>query len=209
MRCSAKILRDTFKQFSDHDCPETTIETLLTAFYSQTQKHWHPNPNMHAIIRQFNREGYGQGILSNAAHDADVQTLVDQADIRPQLDFVLTSAKVGYRKPHPETFQRALDLWGAAPEQVLMIGDTLIADIQGAKNSNIRSVWTRQYVLTLPKNASYKIKADYEIDRFEDLQDLVTALEASIHNDDARRLYEMGKVVNAPRYDELSDGESW
>ena len=40
-------------------------------------------------------------------------------------------------------------------------------------------------------------------------QDLVTALEASIHNDDARRLYEMGKVVNAPRYDELSDGESW
>lgn len=40
-------------------------------------------------------------------------------------------------------------------------------------------------------------------------QDLVTALEASIHNDDARRLYEMGKVVNAPRYDELSDGEYW
>jgi len=34
-------------------------------------------------------------------------------------------------------------------------------------------------------------------------------LEESIHNDDARRMYEMGKVVNAPRYDELSDGESW
>ena len=39
--------------------------------------------------------------------------------------------------------------------------------------------------------------------------DLVAKLEESIHNDDARRMYEMGKVVNAPRYDELSDGESW
>ena len=40
-------------------------------------------------------------------------------------------------------------------------------------------------------------------------QDLVAKLEESIQNDDARRMYEMGKVVNAPRYDELSDGESW
>ena len=43
----------------------------------------------------------------------------------------------------------------------------------------------------------------------QETQDLVAKLEESIQNDDARRLYEMGKVVNAPRYDELSDGESW
>ena len=40
-------------------------------------------------------------------------------------------------------------------------------------------------------------------------QALVAKLEESIHTDDARRLYEMGKAVNAPRYDELSDDERW
>ena len=40
-------------------------------------------------------------------------------------------------------------------------------------------------------------------------QALVAKLKESIHNDDARRLYEMGKAVNAPRYDELSDDERW
>ena len=40
-------------------------------------------------------------------------------------------------------------------------------------------------------------------------QDLVAKLEESIQNDDARRMYEMGKVVNAARRDELSDGEYW
>ena len=40
-------------------------------------------------------------------------------------------------------------------------------------------------------------------------QDLVAILEESIQNDDARRMYEKGKAVNAPRHDELSDGDFW
>ena len=40
-------------------------------------------------------------------------------------------------------------------------------------------------------------------------QDLVAKLEESIQDDDARRMYEMGKRVNAVRHDELSDGEYW
>ena len=43
----------------------------------------------------------------------------------------------------------------------------------------------------------------------QETQDLVAKLEESIQNDDARRMYEMGKAVNAPRHDELSDGDYW
>jgi hypothetical protein len=43
----------------------------------------------------------------------------------------------------------------------------------------------------------------------QETHDLVAKLEESIQNDDARRMYEMGKVVNAPRHDELSHGDYW
>ena len=43
----------------------------------------------------------------------------------------------------------------------------------------------------------------------QETQNLVAKLEESIQNDDSRRMYEMGKAVNAPRHDELSDGDYW
>jgi FMN phosphatase YigB (HAD superfamily) len=56
------------------------------------------------------------------------------------IDGVASSHSVGWRKPHPAMFERALELADARPEEAFMVGDRLGADIVGAKQLGIRAV---------------------------------------------------------------------
>jgi FMN phosphatase YigB (HAD superfamily) len=56
------------------------------------------------------------------------------------IDGVASSHSVGWRKPHPAMFERALVLAGVRPEEAFMVGDRMGADVQGAKQLGIRAV---------------------------------------------------------------------
>ena len=53
---------------------------------------------------------------------------------------IVTSARTGVRKPHPLIFDRALRDLNLGSEQVVMIGDSMIDDIGGAKSVGIDAV---------------------------------------------------------------------
>lgn len=54
---------------------------------------------------------------------------------------VASSHSVGWRKPHPAIFERALEIAGARPEETFHVGDNLIADVWGARQAGLRTVW--------------------------------------------------------------------
>jgi FMN phosphatase YigB (HAD superfamily) len=87
------------------------------------------------------QQDYRLALISNASDDADVQTLVDKAGIRPFFEMILTSAAAGIRKPNPQIFQIVLEKLGVAADRAAMIGDTLGADILGAQNAGLFSIW--------------------------------------------------------------------
>jgi putative hydrolase of the HAD superfamily len=80
-------------------------------------------------------------LFSNASHDPFVQHLVDRLGLRPWLDPALSSAGTGIRKPDPRAFDPILEAWELPPEDVVMVGDSLEADILGANRAGMRSVW--------------------------------------------------------------------
>ena len=59
------------------------------------------------------------------------------------IDHVVTSHSVGWAKPHPAMFERALALAGAPASEAFMVGDDLDVDIAGAGALGIRTVWKR------------------------------------------------------------------
>jgi HAD superfamily hydrolase (TIGR01549 family) len=127
-----------------HNCPVPTDEQLqqaLKVMYGVSQQYWRVEPDAIPCLEALRARGCRLGIVSNAADDADVQTLVDNAQLRPYFDFILTSAVAGVRKPNPRIFQDALAQWGAKPEQAVMVGDTVAADIAGANGVGIASIW--------------------------------------------------------------------
>ena len=58
-------------------------------------------------------------------------------------DAVVVSCDVGYAKPHPEIFRRALADLGVVADAAVMVGDSLRNDVAGAKRSGLRAVWKR------------------------------------------------------------------
>ena len=118
-------------------------------------------------------KNYKLGIFSNAGDDKDVQTLVENFGIRPHFDFVLTSAACFYRKPHARAFEIALARWNIPPEEAAMVGDSLQADIYGAKSLNMQTVWiTRRAQFTADEEQ--RIHPDFSL---PGLNELYTALE--------------------------------
>ncbi len=77
-------------------------------------------------------------IVSN--HIWRLPDAIDALGLGPLLDGVLTSARVGYRKPHPAIFRAAAELAGEAPAALLYVGDNVVHDVQGARAAGMRAV---------------------------------------------------------------------
>ena len=135
------ILETLLKQTGYSNLPESDLRQALEQMYAHTEAHWHTEVDTLPMLQELRRQGYHMGIISNASDDQDVQSLIDMAGIRDFFEIILTSAAVGIRKPHPRIFQIALEFWGISPQECVMVGDTLGADILGARNAGLSSVW--------------------------------------------------------------------
>jgi putative hydrolase of the HAD superfamily len=66
---------------------------------------------------------------------------------------VITSESVGVKKPNPKVFNYALQMVKATPNECMMIGDNLEADIQGAINCGIKAIhYNSENSNSIPKN---------------------------------------------------------
>ena len=135
------VLWELLKDLGHAEVAESVIRSALDAMFSITQSNWMLEEDAVETIRQLKLNNYKLGIFSNAGDDKDVQTLVESFGIRTYFDFVLSSAACFYRKPHTRAFEIAMARWNILPEEAAMVGDSLPADIFGAKNAGMHSMW--------------------------------------------------------------------
>jgi 2-haloalkanoic acid dehalogenase type II len=152
---TAYLLRLALEEWDYIDVPDEAIRDTLAGMYAITQAHWKAEEDAQSTLDSLKARGYRLGLISNAGDDADVQTLIDQSNLRGYFDFILTSAALGIRKPNPRIFQTALDHWGIPASQAAMVGDSLGADILGARNAGIYGIWITRRADT-PANRSHE-----------------------------------------------------
>ncbi len=146
----------------------------LARLYGVTQACWKVEHDTQSTLQSLKDAGYRLGIISNAGDDWDVQVLVDNAGIRPFFEYISTSAAAGIRKPHPKIFQMAFDAMSIRPDQAVMVGDTLGADILGSKNLGMQNVWiTRRVNRTSLQMLEERIKPDRTITDLAELPELL------------------------------------
>jgi 2-haloalkanoic acid dehalogenase type II len=135
------VLRELLKDVGYAEVDESILRSALDAMFSITQTNWVLEEDTLDTLEKLKSQNYRLGIFSNAGDDKDVQELIESFGIRPYFDFVLTSASCYYRKPHPRAFEIALAQWSIPPNDATMIGDSLHADIYGAKNLDMHTIW--------------------------------------------------------------------
>ncbi|MDD2921886.1 MAG: HAD family hydrolase [Anaerolineales bacterium] len=162
------VLRELLRELGYTEVAESTLRSALDAMYSVTQTNWELEDDSQAAIQKLKSQNYRLGIFSNAGDDKDVQELIENFGVRAYFDFVLTSAACYYRKPHPRAFEIALARWNIEPAEAMMIGDSLQADIVGAKNLGMQTIWiTRRATFTAEEKQ--RVQPDFEISRFDEL----------------------------------------
>ena len=97
-----------------------------------------------STLAALQQRGFLLGIVTNRQHGG--KPFLEDLEMLDLLDYfqehhIAVSADVGVRKPHPALFLHALNALGVAPQEAAMVGDSLSADIAGAKRLGIFAIW--------------------------------------------------------------------
>jgi putative hydrolase of the HAD superfamily len=95
-------------------------------------------PALEALQQRRRGEGLVIGVVSN--WEDWLETLLVRLEIDRYFDFLVISAGVRSEKPQPAIFQAALDRAAVRPAQALHVGDSLHADVGGARAAGITPV---------------------------------------------------------------------
>jgi HAD superfamily hydrolase (TIGR01662 family) len=144
------VLKELLAEKGYTDVPDSIIRDSLDAHYAVTQKNWQLEEDAIDCLATLQKQNYRLGLVSNAGDHRDVLQLVEKFNLSPFFEFILTSAGCGYRKPHQRIFQIALEKINARAEEVAMVGDTLNADILGANQIGMYSIWLTRRTNTPP-----------------------------------------------------------
>lgn len=95
-------------------------------------------PALETIQQRRQEEGLVVGVISN--WEDWLETLLAQLEIDRYFDFIIVSAGVRLEKPDPAIFHAALARARVAATQALHVGDSLHADVGGARATGITPV---------------------------------------------------------------------
>jgi putative hydrolase of the HAD superfamily len=149
------------------------IPQAARVYFGPEEAAWKAYPDAQPTLKRLSEQGYRLGLLSNATDDPFIQRLVNRLELRPWLSPTFSSAGLRWRKPLREPFDLILSRWKLPPEEVIVVGDTLNADILGAHNAGMRGV-----LITAdesPRNDAYRdaIVPDATIAKIGDLPGLL------------------------------------
>ena len=153
---TAVLLRQLLEEQGNLNVNDNIISTALRAMYAVTQTNWFPEVDAIPTLQILKARGFHIGLISNAADDENTQTLIDKGWFRPYLEFILSSAAFGKRKPHPTIFQAALDHFHVAANQAVMVGDLVETDILGAHQIGMKSIWITRRAAETAKRINAK-----------------------------------------------------
>jgi putative hydrolase of the HAD superfamily len=96
---------------------------------------------------------------------------IENLGLSKYIDFLITSQEAGYDKPHPANFLLALHKVNLLAKDVLMVGDDLNSDIEGAQALGIKTV-----LYEFGKQENSNVNPDYTVQNFSELLNLIQEL---------------------------------
>ncbi len=92
---------------------------------------------------------------------------IENSGLSKYFEEVFTSDHIGWNKPDQRIFEHALRHLTASPQECVMIGDDLQADVRGAMNAGIHAVYFN------PDGNLHEEKPAYEIRKLTELMDFL------------------------------------
>jgi HAD superfamily hydrolase (TIGR01549 family) len=101
-------------------------------------------PGVRETLEWLRDRGYRVGSVTNRGLGGELfRDELRHHGVLDLFEVLSISCEVGYLKPHPRIFAHALESLGLPAEATVMVGDSLRADVAGAKALGMTTVWKR------------------------------------------------------------------
>ena len=107
-------------------------------------------PYLDEVLTELKRKGYKLGIITNTvtSREENVRMALRKIDAEKYFDVILTSVDVGHEKPDERIFMTALRKLKVKPNEAVMVGDRISADIAGGNRMGMKTIlfkWNMRY----------------------------------------------------------------
>lgn len=128
------------------------------------------------LVSYLKLKGIKIGVLTNGVFIDQANKLV-KLKLDSFIDYLVTSDMCACDKPNPKIFRYLLNKMCVSPDQVVMIGDDIVADIKGANNLGIRTIYLKN---SNSGNIGKKfVKPDYIKTNHKDVLKLIEKLNSN------------------------------
>jgi len=133
-----KRLKDSFDSLN-HPISDKMIEHLANVYIDNL-------PNYNALFEgavellNYLSTKYQMHIITNGFEEVQIKKM-KASGVLHFFNQIITSESVGVKKPNPKIFNHALNLAKASVSQSMMIGDNLEADIMGAQQIGMQTIF--------------------------------------------------------------------
>lgn len=117
---------------------EATISKISTDYIKHLSSFSHLFEGTHSLLAYLKNK-FKLHIITNGFESVQHHKIANSG-LAPYFDQVFTAEKVGFKKPDSRIFKTALESTKTPPEQALMIGDSLEADILGALDNGMQAI---------------------------------------------------------------------
>jgi putative hydrolase of the HAD superfamily len=134
----------------NYDVSNPIISSATGEFCEEFMKYVRIDAEAESTLKKLKRT-YRLGMISNFAIPECVLKLLKAGKIDELFDVIVISGAVNRRKPHEEIFRSTLKLMNLKAYEAVFVGDTIDADIEGAKAVGMSAVYIERRVQTLSK----------------------------------------------------------
>jgi HAD superfamily hydrolase (TIGR01509 family) len=135
-------LEERLRVLFSHYTPDTTLtERLCSAFLAPIFSTARVNRDALPVLTGLKRMGVKTAIVSNTPWGSSGRAWrseLERHDLLAAVDAVVFCVDVGWRKPNPTPFRRALEILGASAKEAVFVGDDPVWDVEGANAAGLR-----------------------------------------------------------------------
>jgi putative hydrolase of the HAD superfamily len=115
-------------------------QSFLPALYDRFAEAdaWRVYKDVLPALKALKAQGLKLGVISN--WDERLRPLLHKLDLAHFFDSITVSCDLGAPKPSPDVFLEAARRLGLAPAEILHVGDSMEADVRGARAAGFHSV---------------------------------------------------------------------
>jgi putative hydrolase of the HAD superfamily len=159
-------ISETLKRLGyDYDLSNPIVSEATNEFCEEFMKFVRIDVDAEAMLKALHGK-FKLGIISNFAIPECVLKLLKTSGIDRFFDVVVVSAAVNKRKPASEIFKSTLNLIGVSASETVFVGDTIDADIEGAKAAGMKAI----YIERREQKQSEKFLPDQTIKSLREMQ---------------------------------------